>query len=433
VGGTPLSRVGSGKEVARRGVSGMLDGAESFQPCQEEAVTYHREAVYQWTAAVRTHLPCLSEAQVRVLALWSLGMVLARSCGLTAVAAVLAAWQRRRENTVRQQLREFCYAAEAKAGARRREVAVEACFAPLLRWALAGYAGRQLALALDATTLGSRFVVLACSVVYRGCAIPVAWAVLPAGAKRAWRDEWPRLLGQLAPAVPPAWTVIVLADRGLYARWLFQAIVQQGWHPFLRVKLGGTFRPAGLARFYPLRHFVPTVGQRWQGRGAAFATNRLDCTLLAYWADGCAEPWLVVTDLPPAAADAGWYGLRAWIEQGFKLTKRGGWQWQRTRMTDPARAGRLWLAVAVATLWLVRVGGEADAGLPEGTLPPLDPALLARRRQRRATRLREVGLFRRGWALILAALLEHQPLPTGAFRPEAWPSLPANPALPRAA
>jgi len=37
------------------------------------------------------------------------------------------------------------------------------------------------------------------------------------------------------------------------------------------------------------------------------------------------------------------------MEQGFKRIKRGGWQWQYTRMTDPARAERLWLAIAIAT------------------------------------------------------------------------------------
>jgi hypothetical protein len=30
-------------------------------------------------------------------------------------------------------------------------------------------------------------------------------------------------------------------------------------------------------------------------------------------------------------------------------TERGGWQWQYTRMEDPARAERLWLALALAT------------------------------------------------------------------------------------
>jgi Transposase DDE domain len=385
-----------------------------------------QDAVYQWTDEVTTHLPHLSASQATVLALWSLGMVLARSCALTAVTLVVATWQRRKADAVRQQLREFCYEAAAKQGRKRQDLPVEPCFAPLLRWVLAGYAGPQVALALDATTLGGRFVVLAISVVYRGCGLPVAWAVLPAGDKGAWRPEWLRLLGLLAPAVPPTWTVIVLADRGLYARWLFQAIAERGWHPFLRVNLGGTFRPAGLARFYPLRRFAPTVGQRWQGRGTAFATNRLDCTLLAYWADGCTDPWLVLTDLPPEAADAGWYGLRAWIEQGFKLIKRGGWQWQRTRMTDPGRASRLWLAVAVATLWLVRIGGEAEDAIPDSTLLSLVDIDLTPRRQRRATRLRLVSLFRRGWAALLGALLDGAPLPPGRFRPHPWPALPAH-------
>jgi hypothetical protein len=218
--------------------------------------------------------------------------------------------------------------------------------------------------------------------------------------------------------------VIVLADRGLHARWLFQAIAARGWHPFVRVNLGGTSRPSGLARFYPLRRFAPTVGQRWQGRGTAFSTNRLDCTLLADWAEGCADPWLVLTDLAPEAADAGWYGLRAWIEHGFKLIKRGGWQWQRTRLTDPGRAGRLWLAVAVATRWLARVGGEAEDTIPDSTLLPLAEVDLTPRR--RATRLRLVSLFRRGWVALLAALLDDRPLPRGRFHPDPWPVLPAH-------
>ena len=62
------------------------------------------------------------------------------------------------------------------------------------------------------------------------------------------------------------------------------------------------------------------MGRRWQGRGTAFAakTTRLECTLLAYWGEGHQAPWLILTDVPPEAAEACWYGLRAWIEQGFK-------------------------------------------------------------------------------------------------------------------
>ena len=42
--------------------------------------------VIEWTTILRAHLPHLTKPQATVLALWSLGMVLARSCALTAVS-----------------------------------------------------------------------------------------------------------------------------------------------------------------------------------------------------------------------------------------------------------------------------------------------------------------------------------------------------------
>ena len=147
--------------------------------------------------------------------------------------------------------------------------------------------------------------------------------------------------------------------------------------------------------------------------------------MLARWEDGYKDPWLILTDLPPEASDAGWYGLRAWIEQGFKITKGAGWQWHRTRMSHPERAARLWLAVAVATLWLLSVGGAADETLPASTW--LDVTVLCpdRPRTRRATRLRLVSVFRQGWVELLVALLRHDPLPQSRFVPEPWPAVPA--------
>jgi len=382
-----------------------------------------QRALYQWTEVVTTHLPHLSKPQATVLALWSVGMVLARSCALSAVSLFLAGGLERKANTVRQQLREFCYEAKAKRGQPRQELQVQNCFAPLLAWVLSWWEGHQLALALDATTLGQRFVVLVISVLYRGCAIPVAWKVLPAGEKHAWRREWLCMLRQVRTAVPRRFFVIVLADRGLYARWLFRRIVRLGWHPLLRINVGGTFRPAASAQYRPLRSLVPQPGTQWAGAGTAFVgpRRRLNCTLLARWEDGYADPWLLLTDLAPTAGEACWYGLRAWIEQGFKITKRAGWQWQRTRMTDPQRAARLWLAVAVATLWLLCVGGAADATVPAETLLPLPGDGFLPHRQRRATQLRLVSIFRQGWILILVALLNHHRLPIGRFVPEPWP------------
>jgi hypothetical protein len=91
------------------------------------------ERVSQWTETVSRQLPHLSCPQANVLALWSLGMVLARSCGLSQVSALLALLLGQSEETLRQRLREWYYPAQDKAGKKRRTLEVEACFAPLLR------------------------------------------------------------------------------------------------------------------------------------------------------------------------------------------------------------------------------------------------------------------------------------------------------------
>jgi hypothetical protein len=178
------------------------------------------------------HLSHLSKPQAPVLALWSFGMVLARSWALTAVSHMLATGMKRKEQTGRQQLREWDYDTPRKRGPKRPALPVETCFAPRRGWVVRGWQGTPLALAIDATPLGHRFVVLAVRVGYRGCAIPVAWVILSAGAKPAWRREWRRLLRRRHRAIPRAWTVSVLADRGLDAPWLFRRSTRLGWPPF---------------------------------------------------------------------------------------------------------------------------------------------------------------------------------------------------------
>src|SRR5262249_38072456 len=128
----------------------------------------------------------LSQAHRTGLVLWSCGIVLAQSCGLTTVATFLAYLLGRGEVPVREQLRDWyrdgVHKRGAKRGDKRRSLEVATCFAPLLRWVVAWSdpTCRHLALAMDASTLGQRFTVLLISVVVRGCAIPVAWRIVEA-------------------------------------------------------------------------------------------------------------------------------------------------------------------------------------------------------------------------------------------------------------
>jgi len=330
---------------------------------------------------------------------------------------------KRQEPTVRQQWRALCYEATAKRGTARGALPVEPRFVPLLAWVVAQWEGPPLALALDATTLGTRCTVLALRGVSRGCAIPVAWTVLPATANHAWRRAWLRMLRHVRRVVPRSWTVMVLTDRGWYARWLCRRLTRLGWHPFVRLTPGGTCRPQGPVRAVPLKTWVPEPGTTWQGTGIACKGRHRQrhCTLLACWETGDTDPGWILTDLPPEASTACGYGLRAWMEQGCKITKRAGWQWPRTHRTPPDHAARLWLAVAVATVGRLSVGGEAEETIPASTVPDVTALGPLPLRMRRATRLRVVRVLRRGWNLILVAWLEQAPLPMGRFLPEPWP------------
>ena len=382
-----------------------------------------REA-YPLDAAVATHLPALSPAQRRGLVWWVYGAVLAGSaCQAAVVLALLPVWGAGAAHAARQALREWLYAGADKAAPCRAQVEPAACFAPLLGWVLAWWPGEALPLALDATYLRDRLVVLSVSVLYRGTAIPVAWHVAAANRPGAWLGPALGLLAALAPAAPPGRTVLLLADRGLWSGRLWDELRRLGWHPLLRVRPDATFRPLGGKRA-AAAGLLPGPGHAWVGAGTAFKHRgaRRDGTLVAVWEAGQAEPWLVLTDLAPADVGPAWYGLRAWAELGFRALKRLGWHWERTRRTDPERVARHWLVLAVATLWAVAVGtreedaarlGRAPANLRSALPPP--PGLFAR----------AVSVFARGVVRLRWQLLRtRRPWTRLWLWPEPWPQPP---------
>jgi hypothetical protein len=111
----------------------------------------------------------------------------------------------------------------------------------------------------------------------------VAWVIVPAGSPGEWKSLWIDLFSLLDGSIPAHWTVLVLADRGLYAKWLYEHIQALGWHPFLRLNVGGKARPKGSDSYHWLATFAPVVGYAWSGQVRCFigAERQLDCTLLA--------------------------------------------------------------------------------------------------------------------------------------------------------
>lgn len=366
-----------------------------------------RRPSYQVEPLLAEHLPALRPAERAGLALWVLGTIVAGSACQTAVAAALEPWGHG-WHAARQQLREWTSAGPERAAPCATTLAVEGCFVWLLRWVLHWWRGETLPLAIDATTLGKRWVVLAVCVLYRGCAIPVAWHVKPGPGRGAWMPPLLDLLALLAPAVPPTMTVLVLTDRGLWSPRLWRQIREFGWHPLMRIRPDATFAPQGHRR-RPARTLIPGPGHAWVGAGTAFKHRevRRQGTLVLVWEAGHDEPWLVLTDLAPGEVGVAWYGLRVWVELGFRALKRLGWQWERMRRTDATRVARHWLVLAVATLLDEAYGtrvedadlvGVAPANLRTPPTVPVDP------------HRRHTSVFTRGLVWLRASLGRRRPL-----------------------
>src|SRR5262249_36473212 len=99
-------------------------------------------ALYQWNDVVAKGLPQLSKPMAACLALWSLGMIIARSCSLTAVAWAWVPILGVKFFTLRERLRDLYREASAKAGTQRATLDLGTCWAPWLAWVVKRWRSR---------------------------------------------------------------------------------------------------------------------------------------------------------------------------------------------------------------------------------------------------------------------------------------------------
>lgn len=367
-----------------------------------------------WKQIISYRFPGLTLPQVSGLATWSFGMVMTQSSSLTKVSTLIAKVNQEPENTVRQRLKEWYKSGEAKAkkGNKRSSIEVMKCFGSLLQWVvdLRPQTTKELPIAMEATSIGQNFTVLSINVLYRRGAIPVAWKVVKATEKGSWKPYWQELFQSLRNIVPQDWKVFVASDRGLYADWLFEEIVALGWHPFLRINHQGQYQSHESSSWQPLAKVVSSTRASWSGKVTCFKTNPINCTLLARWDDGYADPWLILTDLKSTDADISWYGFRSWIECSYRDFKSDGWQWHKTRLRQPDRAERHWLAMAVAMLWMLTLGGEQEISSNEQLIGDRSLAL-------ESTPTHQISCFLNGLLTVVARLLNGQPVTLGRLFP----------------
>jgi hypothetical protein len=310
--------------------------------------------LYQWSKEVREHLAGFSRPQAFMLAALSLGVVLARCCGLRRAAEAL--FSLGKPDTVERRFQRFLS---------NEGIKLEAGCMGVSRWVLeslpAGLRqfGGLVTLLVDETSLNEHLKVMVVSLAYQGKAIPLAWW--------CYRQEaYPMsqvkliltLLRWVAKGMPPGVAVLVEADRGIgTSPSLLAGIRKLGWHYLVRVQ-GLVHLLLKDGREVAMTELVHSPGECWEGEAQAFKkAGWIKCKAIAYWGKGHEEPWLLLTSYPKA--EGNWYGVRMWEELAFRDLKSFGWGWDKSKVWKPEHAGRLWLVMALAYALALSLGSRA--------------------------------------------------------------------------
>jgi hypothetical protein len=305
----------------------------------------------EWTDEVMRLASCATVWQQEALALFSLGMAAAQDCRMAPVAAVVPGLARVPSTTRRF---ERLVANE--------HLDVKSVRAEIGAAVLAQARGQPVWLALDETPQGHapdgpRLETLALRLVYRERAIPLAWVCYRPGAAPAPLPELvTRLITEVAAWVPPSTRVVLMTDRGLSWPALVDQCRRVGWSFLLRVQRQTRVRtPDG--RTQAIGDLAPRPGTRWHGRGCAFKdAGWRDVNVVAVWRRGTADPWLLVTDLAPTWQRCTDYRHRMDEEESFRDDKSSGFDWDHSRVREPAHMERLLLVLQLAVGFVLAQG-----------------------------------------------------------------------------
>lgn len=256
---------------------------------------------------------------------------------------------------------------------------------------------------VDETTVRDQVHVLAAGLAYQGIAVPLAVRTWPQNQALAPGEYWRQLhalLADVQAALPPVLRehVVLAADRGYGVSRMIDLAEALGWAWVLRLKASATLtladgRAVTAASRAPrpgtVRVYATTRDQVFGFEDpapndpvAVFGkADRRPCRVVAVWAEGADEPWLLATNLAGSGAEFLVYAHRWAIERLFLHWKSHGWDLELLHAPTPARTARLLTGLVLATWWTLAIGLAhtttllATAARPAPRQPVLQPHL----------------------------------------------------------
>ena len=240
--------------------------------------------------------------------------------------------------------------------------AVHAWYRPIAKELLAEAARcGTVRLILDGSKVGAGHQLLIVALAYRKRALPIAWDWVKSARGHSKTVMQLELLQLVHSLVPDSAKVVLVGDCEFGDMPVGQQLDQWHWDYVLRQQ--GDTRVCVSRTKMVWKFFISLVTGRdeivWYAHAIVTLKHLHHTHLLAYWATGEKEPWLLMTNLPEARLALKAYRRRMWIEEMFGDWKHHGVRLEQTHLRGSAHLSRLVFLVALLYLWLVTLGARA--------------------------------------------------------------------------
>jgi len=282
-------------------------------------------------------------------------------------------------------------------------VQVRAWYEPVARQLVAPFAGGEIRLVLDGSKVGHGHQLLMAALAHHRRTLPLAWTWVKGTRGHSSAQTQLALLAYVKSLLPTHTRVVLVGDAEFGSISVIRQLRRWRWQYVLRQKSNHLVRRKHSRRWLPFGQLVHKPGQAvWWAEAFLTQAWHSPTSLLAYWAKGEDDPWLLATNLPDARLARQAYRRRMWIEEMFGDLKGHGFDLEASRLQHFLHLSRLTLAVCLIYAWLLHIGQRT---IKIGQRHIVD------RRDRR-----DLSVFRIGWYLIEKRLALQQDF-TVAFYP----------------
>ena len=275
-------------------------------------------------------------------------------------------------------------------------VRVREWYEPVARGIVARAAGQEIRLIVDGSKIGFGHQLLIISLAYRRRAIPLAWTWVKGSRGHSSSMVQLALLRYVKGLLPLRSRVILVGDAEFGAVDVLKRLNRWKWKYVLRQKCTHLVQLPGSTIWQSFRSLIDHPGQSlWLGKARLTQLHAYPTCLLAHWAIGEKQPWLLATNFPCLRQALCAYHRRMWIEEMFGDLKTHGFDIERTHLRDFRKLSRLTLAVVLLYVSLVTFGAQI---IKAGQRHFVD----------RSDR-RDLSIFRIGWNMLQRRLINLQP------------------------